>query len=163
MRQILYLVVRSQMIQQHFLPLNFKQKSMYIIQLQQLRLQKTQGRREDCDLLKYFITVMIRRRSKICPWNIPYILFIFVCVRRATCISSTIVVFMLQNHNCPTEKNCLYIQNNFKNEKLLYGNLYIIIQPQMVLPRQPGIVYDKYHDQGLLNSMGCIPFATTQY
>ena len=149
------------MIKQLFLPLNSKQKSMYIIHLQRLRLQKTQGRCKDCDLLKYFITAMVRRWSAVYLWNIPYILFIFVCVRRATCINSPIVVFLLQNHNCPTEKNCSYIQNIFKKEKLLYGDLYIIIQLQMVLPSEFGMVYDKYHDQGLLNAVPCIPWDTT--
>lgn len=48
------------MIKQLFLPLNSKQKSMYIIQLQQLRLQKTQGQQKDCDLLKYSINVMVK-------------------------------------------------------------------------------------------------------
>jgi hypothetical protein len=49
------------MIKQLFLPLNSKEKSMYIIQLQQLRLQKTQGLHKDCDLLKYFISVIVER------------------------------------------------------------------------------------------------------
>lgn len=50
------------MIKQLFLPLNSKQKSMYmIIPLQPLRLQKTQEQHKDSDLLKYFITVMIKR------------------------------------------------------------------------------------------------------
>lgn len=42
------------MIKQLSLCLNTKQKSMYIIQQWQLRLQKIQGRHKDCDLLKIF-------------------------------------------------------------------------------------------------------------
>lgn len=64
------------MIKQLFLPLNSKQKSMYITPLQPLRLQKTQGQHKDCDLLKYFITVMIKRWSAVCSLSITYILFI---------------------------------------------------------------------------------------
>lgn len=116
------------MIKQLFLPLNSKQKSMYIIQLQQLRLQKTQGQRKDCDLLKYFISVMVKRYSAVFPWSIADILFIFVCARKATCINSPIAVFLLQNHNCPTEKNFLYVQGVFQNEKLIYRDLHIVIQ-----------------------------------
>lgn len=65
------------MIKWLFLPLNSKQKSMYIILLQKLRLQNTQGQYEDCDLLKYFITVMVKRWSAVCLWSIIYILLIF--------------------------------------------------------------------------------------
>lgn len=115
------------MIKQLYLPLNSEQKSMYIIQLQQLRLQKPQGQHTYCDLLKYFITVMVRRWSAVCPWSITYILFIFVCGGKATRINSPIVIFLLQNLKCPTEKDCLHIQSILKNESLLYGDLSIII------------------------------------
>lgn len=70
------------MIKQLFLPLNSKQKSMYIIQSQQLRLQKTQGQHKDCDLLKYFITIMVKRWSAVCPWSITYILFILYVLEK---------------------------------------------------------------------------------
>lgn len=114
------------MIKQLYLPLNPKQKSMYIIQLQQLRLQKSQGHHIDCDLLEYFITVMVTRWSAGCPWSIIYILFIFVHVRKATCINSPIVVFLLQNPKCPTGEDYLYVQSIFKKETFLYGDLNII-------------------------------------
>lgn len=86
------------MIKQLSLPLNPKQKSMYIIPLQPLKLQKTQGQCKDGDLLTYFITVMAKRWSAACSWRITYVMFIFACVRKATCIDSPIVVFPLQNH-----------------------------------------------------------------
>lgn len=100
---------------------------MYIIQLQQLRLQKPQGQHAYCDLLKYFITLMVRRWSAVCPWSITYILFIFVCGRKATCINSPTEVVLLQNLKCLMEKDCLYIQSIFKNESLVYGDVNIII------------------------------------
>lgn len=111
------------MIKQLSLPLNSKQKSMYIIPLQPLRLQKTQGQCRDCDLLTYFITVMAKGWSAVCSWRITYIMFIFVCVRNATCIDSPLVVFLLQNHVSTWKAESLHSEPFFKNEKLLYGNV----------------------------------------
>lgn len=66
------------MIEQFFFPLNSMQKSMYIILLQQLRLQKSQGQHECYDLLKYFISLMVKRWSAAFLWSTAYILFILV-------------------------------------------------------------------------------------
>lgn len=76
---------------------------MCIIPLQQLRLQKTEGRWKDCDLLTYFITMMVKRWSTVCSQRITYIMFIFVYIREATCIDSPIVVILLQKY-VPTWK-----------------------------------------------------------
>lgn len=108
------------MIKQLFLPLNSKQKSMYmIIPLQPLRLQKTQEQHKDSDLLKYFITVMIKRWSVVCSLSITYILFIvdMLCLHRLPSCSIPVA------ESCLTEKNCLYIPTIFKNKNPLYGDL----------------------------------------
>lgn len=63
------------MIKQLSLCLNTKQKSMYIIQQGQLRLQKMQGHK-DCDLLKIFHQGNSRKMKSSLPTEyIPLLFF----------------------------------------------------------------------------------------
>lgn len=100
---------------------------------------------KDCDLLKYFISVMVKRRSAVFLLRTAQLLTHFLYVSEKS--FSPNAVSPVQNPNCPPKGASLLLSALIK-DKLRHEDLHFVSQLRMALPRGCVPSSDKNCDSG---------------